>query len=141
MSGSDARRRQSRAAFTLMEVLLVLVILVVLGSLAVGMFTGAKAKADKNAAQVQVDSIADQCERYNMDMNQYPHGFEELMNNPGGPKASEWGGPYLSKEVPLDPWGNQYQILAPGQRHPDKVDVWSNGPDGQPGTQDDIYNH
>ncbi len=140
MSGAHAHRR-SRAAFTLMEVLLVLVILVVLGSLAVGMFTGAQRKANINAAQVQVDSIAHECERYNLDMNMYPPSLDALMTNPGGAKAADWAGPYLSKDVPLDPWGNQYMYQNPGARHPDKVDVWSYGPDGQNGTQDDIYNH
>ncbi|HTQ38113.1 MAG TPA: type II secretion system major pseudopilin GspG [Pirellulales bacterium] len=140
MSGIHARR-PSRAAFTLMEVLLVLVILVVLGSLAVGMFTGAQKRANLNAAQVQVEAISDQCERYNLDMNAYPTTLDQLFTNPGGPKADAWTGPYLTKEVPLDPWGNPYQIQSPGARHPDKVDVWSYGPDGQNGTQDDIYNH
>jgi general secretion pathway protein G len=134
-------RRSSRAAFTLMEVLLVLVILVVLGSLAVGMFTGAQKKANTDAAQAQVDSISQQCLLYNQDMNAFPPSLDALRVAPGGVNnANQWSGPYLDRDVPLDPWGNPYQYQFPGSRHPDKPDIWSWGPDMQNGTDDDIYN-
>ncbi|HZZ27385.1 MAG TPA: type II secretion system major pseudopilin GspG [Pirellulales bacterium] len=139
MSATGARR-QDRAAFTLIEVLLVLVILVIIGSIAVTNIIGAKAKADRNAAKVQVDTISKECDRFALDMGSYPNSLEMLFTNPGGAKASEWAGPYLDKEIPLDPWNNPYQIQFPGGRHPDRVDIFSWGPDGQAGTQDDIYN-
>ena len=52
----STRRRRAAAArgFTLMEVLLVLVILVILGSLAVGVFTNAQKKAQMDAARSQI---------------------------------------------------------------------------------------
>jgi len=134
---SSCTRRPSRAAFTLMEVLLVLVILVVLGSLAVGMFSGAKRRADKNAAQVQVDAIGDASERYNLDMGTFPAQLDDLINDPGNPN---WGGPYLNKAVPIDPWGNPYGYEQKGQHHNGlKPDVWSLGPNGV-NDAESIYN-
>ncbi|MCC7087061.1 MAG: type II secretion system major pseudopilin GspG [Pirellulales bacterium] len=132
-------RRQVRTAFTLMEVLLVLVILVVLGSLAVGMFTGTQKKALERTAQVQVDSYDHAAQRYQIEMFSFPPSLQDLRVNPSG--SPNWSGPYIDKDVPADPWGNPYQYDPQGPRHNnEKPDIWSYGPDGSPGTQDDIYN-
>jgi len=56
------------------------------------------------------------------------------------PNPSKWDGPYLDRDVPKDPWGNPYQYGSPGPYNPDSFDVWSLGPDGVNGTQDDIGN-
>ena len=46
----------------------------------------------------------------------------------------------MDSDVPLDPWDNPYQYMSPGIHNPDGFDVWSFGPDGINGTQDDIGN-
>jgi general secretion pathway protein G len=53
---------------------------------------------------------------------------------------AKWDGPYLDKTVPADPWGKPYQYASPGTHNADGYDVWSNGPDGVSGTDDDIGN-
>jgi general secretion pathway protein G len=132
-------RRQDRAAFTLMEVLLVLVILVVLGSLAVSVFSGTQRSAMMKAAQVQIDTWTGDCERYKLDMNSFPASLEDLRTNSTG--MPSWSGPYTDKQIPPDPWGNQYQYDPAGARHNgEKPDIMSNGPDGAAGTEDDILN-
>jgi general secretion pathway protein G len=132
-------RRQDRAAFTLMEVLLVLVILVVLGSLAVGMFTGTQKKALERSTQVQVDTYDSACMHYHTEMFSYPPSLQDLRVNTSG--SQNWSGPYIDKDVPNDPWGNPYQYDPQGPRHNgEKPDIWSYGPDAAAGTQDDIYN-
>jgi len=130
-------RRTPRAAFTLMEVLLVLVILVVLGSLAVGMFTGAQRRANINAAQVQVDAIDNALERYHLSMNNYPQDLTGLFQNPG---SDSWDGPYLTHEIPHDPWGADFHYEPGGQTYHQgtKPDVWSDGP---PQENKPIVNH
>jgi general secretion pathway protein G len=129
----------TRAAFTLMEVLLVLVILVVLGSLAVGMFTGTQRKALEQTAQIQVDAFDELCQRYHIHMFAYPPSLEDLRVNTSG--SPNWSGPYTDKDTPLDPWGNPYQYDPAGPRHNgEKPDIVSSGPDGSSGTPDDIYN-
>ena len=130
--------RRTRAAFTLMEVMLVLVILVVLGSLAVQMFTGQQRSANLRTAQVQVDAIDGALKSYYLAMSSYPADLNGLIQNPGN---DSWDGPYLSHEIPNDPWGGQYQYDASGsQFHPgqNRPDVWSNGP---PNENKPIFNH
>lgn len=134
------RQRTSRAAFTLMEVLLVLVILVIMGGLAVSVFTGSQKSAYIKSAQVQVDTLGHACEMYQLAMGQYPSALQDLRYAPSVANASNWSGPYIDKDVGVDPWQNPYQFQYPGSRHPDKPDIWSYGPDGQSGTEDDIYN-
>lgn len=129
-----------RAAFTLIEVLLVLIILVILGSLAINVFTGTQDRANFNAAKAQVGLLADPINRYRLDMNKYPQRLEDLWEEPSDSTLAEkWGGPYV-EQLKADPWGNPYQYSAEGKNNSNKYDFWSSGPDGQSGTDDDIGN-
>jgi general secretion pathway protein G len=138
-----ARRAQSRfvrTGFTLMEVLLVLVILVILASLAVNVFSGTQARADRNAAAAQIGFYKSAVERYRLDTRQYPDDLQSLVTQPSDARMAEkWGGPYMDK-IARDPWDNEYRFAAPGKHNPDSFDVWSVGPDGQDGSADDIGN-
>ena len=114
---NNQTRRGNRTApaggFTLMEVLLVLVILVVLASLAVNMFTGTQEKAEKDAAAAEVGLIKRGIEMYRFHTRQYPGDLQELVTKPSDAKlADRWGGPYLDK-VSTDPWDNEYRFAAP----------------------------
>lgn len=140
-----SRRRPRRAAFTLIEVLLVLVILVILGSLVGIQIRGAQKKALVNAAKSQVQAFDTPLQSYLLDMGQFPStasGLEGLRSAPGEAQGqgSKWDGPYLDKGVPQDPWGRAYQYASPGRHNTDAYDVWSVGPDGADGTDDDIGN-
>jgi general secretion pathway protein G len=76
---------------------------------------------------------------YRLDIGDYPTSLEELRMQPADAAAAErWAGPYLDREVPLDPWRRPYHYRYPGQHDPDMPDIWSAGPDGVDGTQDDI---
>jgi general secretion pathway protein G len=119
-----------------MEVLLVLVILVILGSMAGIFIRGAQKKARADAARAQIGLFENAIKMFEMHVQSYPattQGLEALVQ----PVADipGWAGPYLDKQVPLDPWNNPYQYeLA----NPDLYRVWSFGPDGVDGTDDDI---
>jgi len=65
------------------------------------------------------------------------NGMLELLQQPTG--ATNWHGPYLEK-LPVDPWGNKYFYEYPGKHNPNGYDLFSAGPDGKPGTDDDIVN-
>jgi len=134
------RRAAAARGFTLIEVLLVLIILVVIGSIVVPNLFGAKEKADINAARAQIAAVKGALRMYHLDMNKYPASLDELTTKPTGAGADKWGGPYLEDAVKPDPWSNKYQYLAEGKRNTGKFDLWSNGPDGQSGTDDDIGN-
>ena len=58
------------------------------------------------------------------------------------PNEAKWSGPYLRKDIPLDPWGRAYVYKFPGEKG--DYDLFSYGKDGQPGgtgENADITNH
>lgn len=134
---TDRKRRQG--GFTLVEVLLVLVILVIVASLAVTNLVPMQRKANINAAKTQIRAFKGPLAAYRLDVGDYPPSLEALRTPPADAAAAErWAGPYLDREVPLDPWHRPYQYRYPGQYDPDMPDIWSAGPDGIDGTQDDV---
>ncbi len=139
---TNATLRPSRAGFTLIELLLVLMILVVLGAVAVQFFGGTRNKALIDTAKTQVSQFEGAIDRYEFDIRKYPTKLEDLIEKPSDSAAAgRWPGKYLkSQTLPLDPWDAAYKYSAPGKKNSDSYDVWSVGPDGQDGTEDDIGN-
>ena len=135
--------RSWRAGFTLMEVMLVMVILVIIGSLAVATYSNSQRKAKLKAAKAQIDLFDTPLEMYQLDMDLYPttdQGLEALRAVPTNvSRPDKWEGPYLDKPVPDDPWDRPYQYLSPGIHNVDSYDIWSLGPDGVE-SDDDIRN-
>jgi len=140
------RRKRYRGGqpggFTLIEVLLVLVILVTLGAIAVPIFTGVGEDANKKAAKAQIQLFESAIDMFHFSTKQYPTALDELINPPSNATtAKRWTGPYLKENEGLvDPWDNPYKFDAKGKKNPNGYDVWSLGPDGQNGTEDDIGN-
>ncbi len=134
------RSKTRPTAFTLIEVLLVLIILVILGSLAASVFTGTQDKANVQATTVQIGLLEEPINRYRLSLNKYPEEIKDLWEPPTDSDEEEkWGSPYM-KKLGDDPWGNPYQYLAEGEKNEDSYDLWSYGPDGEDGTEDDIGN-
>ncbi len=135
-------RRRRRSGFTLMEVLLVLAILVILGSIVVANFSGVFSKAKVKAAKTQISELDKLVQMYMLDIGQAPPtdpGLEALRQPPPGlPDPSKWGPePYTNKPIPLDPWGNKYVYE---NINGTSYKITSPGPDGRLGTEDDISN-
>ena len=129
------RRRRSVAGFTLIEVLLVLVILVVLGSLVGVSIFNIQGQALEKAAKTQVENIEGAIKFYKLNLNTAPESLDNLLTQPSDDKGNKWKGPYLEEEsIPLDPWENEYQYEVNGAN----FKIWSMGPDGASGTEDDI---
>jgi general secretion pathway protein G len=133
---------RSHKAFTLMEVLLVLVILVVLGAIVVPMFSGIGDSANVKAATTQVGFLENAIDMFKFETKQLPGTLEDLVEEPSDAKlAKNWSGPYMKANKDLvDPWDNPYKYDAKGKKNQTSYDVWSTGPDGQDGTADDIGN-
>jgi general secretion pathway protein G len=128
------RRRRSRG-FTLMEVLLVVAILIILAGLATVAITRTYGGARKNAAKLDINTLSQTMDAYYLDIGSYPPTLEGLVTLPDGlANPAKWNGPYLQKGLPVDPWGNQYQYTNEGEH----FKIWSNGADGQSGTEDDV---
>jgi general secretion pathway protein G len=134
------RIRHNRRGFTLVEVLLVLVILVMLGSLAVGVYSQVQLKAMRKSTLSQINSFKTWIELYQQDMLNYPPDLYALISPDGVENPVRWQGPYLDvQQIPNDPWGSEYRYRYPGQ-FGFAYDLWSPGQDGTDGTEDDIGN-
>ncbi|MHA3774405.1 type II secretion system major pseudopilin GspG [Verrucomicrobiota bacterium sgz303538] len=135
------KRSSSMHAFTLVEMLLVLVILAVLAAIVIPKFSGRSQQAKETAAKSQISSIEMALDAFEVDTGFYPggnNGLNALVDPPSN--AQNWKGPYLKKGVPLDPWGNAYVYNYPGRNNPSGYDIMSMGPDGRAGGDDDITN-
>jgi general secretion pathway protein G len=144
MSRTDRRSSGGIAArgFTLIELLLVLVILGLLATIVVPRFVGQSKDAKIKVAITQIDSFKTALNTYEVKCGGFPtteEGLRGLIEQPSS--AKEWSGPYLdSSNVPNDPWGKPYHYTCPGQNNSNGYDISSDGPDGLPGTGDDIDN-
>lgn len=136
--------RRAQAGFTLAEILVVLVILGLLAGLVFTRVAGQTERARVQTARMQIAALEEAIRRFESDNGFYPEneqGLEALVEKPSvgrEPKNYAEGG-YLDRALPLDPWGGPFKYLAPGVRNRD-FDVWSAGPDGVDGTDDDIGN-
>lgn len=108
-------KRRAEAGFTLMELLVVLVIVGLLAAFVGPLIYQRISLAEQTAARSQIESFATALDTYLIDVSQFPtteQGLGSLRTNPG---EATWKGPYLRKEVPLDPWGASYVYRAPGR--------------------------
>lgn len=129
-----------RRAFTLIELLLVLVILGILAAIVVPKFAGRTDDARNAAAKTQIAGFSTSLDAYEVDTGSYPKGSEGLFDLVQAPSDVQgWKGPYM-KEVPVDPWGKPYVYVSPGRNNPSSYDIYSLGTDGREGTEDDITN-
>lgn len=136
--------RMSRSAFTILELLLVLVILAVLAGIVGSRFVGQSQSAKIKAARTQLENFNLALNRFEIDMGRFPtssEGMRVLVEKPGGDNAKAWQGPYLDGDaVPKDQWETPWNYRQPGQHRPEGFDLWSNGPDQREGGGDDIAN-
>jgi general secretion pathway protein G len=137
---------RKRDAFTLLELMIVLVILVLLAAVAGRRLFQSQKKAEINIVKAQIKELEGALQDYYLDVRSYPSSEDGLMSLIEAPSderaAKKWAGPYLSDSVlPVDPWDGDYAYEYPPTRNSDdKPDIWSNGPDGEPDTDDDIGN-
>lgn len=128
--------------FTLLEVMVVIVILGILAAMVVPNLIGNQEQAQIKRAIIDITSLENSLDRYKIDNFRYPsteQGLEALVSQTDIeplPRRFPSGG-YL-KRLQKDPWGNDYQLLNPGEQS--DMDIFSMGPDGEAGTDDDIGN-
>jgi general secretion pathway protein G len=143
------KRRLRRGGFTLIELLLVVGILALLGALVVPnlMRAGDDAKIDITKSLVgRSGNISSNLEKYRFHIGRYPEADEGLAALIERPKSVDrdderWRGPYVQGVDPFkDAWQNELNYKMPGEFNTDSFDLWSNGPDGKEGTEDDITN-
>jgi len=137
-------RFNSRSGFTLLEIMLVVVIIGMLITVAVVKLSGQSEKARLVAARNQIDSFKNALGIYELDNGVFPtgeQGLQALIAQPSGAALPNWKGPYLDPPViRKDPWGRDYIYRYPGQKIPNGYDLFSVGPNGIEGDDDDIGN-
>ncbi len=112
-----------------MEVLLVLVILVVLGSMAMMAYGPMQERAKVDQARSQIGLFKSPLELYRLHVGEFPttaEGLGALISDSGQPG---WSGPYIDPPIPTIPWNMPYQYEYPGRYNPDKPDIFSMGRD------------
>lgn len=140
------KKQRRKKGFTLIELLLVIILISILAAMIVPRFVGRSEKAKRSAAKADITAnLAVAMDLYELDNGQYPtteQGLRALSAKPELPPLPEnWQGPYVrSKKGFLDPWGNPYHYVCPGEQNSDGYDLFSLGQDGLEGTSDDILN-
>ncbi len=121
-------KHSKNKGFTLLELLIVIVILGLLASLVAPKMFGKVDSQSRKTAAAQMSMFETALDTFRLDTGSYPSTLEELRKS--GKKG--WDGPYLPKEVPLDPWGNPYIYAVPGDNGA-PYKLLSYGKDGKEG--------
>ena len=125
--------------FTLIEIMAVVLIIGMLSGIVGFAVFQQVDKARVVTARAQISRLESSLELYSMDNGRFPsteQGLEALIRRPSGspePMNYQPGGYLKGGELPLDPWGNEFQYESPGVNNPDSFDIWSLGKDGQTG--------
>jgi len=122
-----------QAGFTLIEVMVVVVILGILAAIVVPRVMDRPDAARIIKARADIRAMESALNLYKLDNFVYPNtdqGLVALVSKPAGtPEPRNWK-QYMDR-LPKDPWGNDYQYLAPGVQG--NIDIFSLGADGQLG--------
>lgn len=130
--GGEPRARRNQRGFTLLELLVVMVIIGLLAGYVGPKYFSQIGKSEVKAARAQLDALGKALDQFRLDTGHYPsteQGLATLVERPAN--EAKWAGPYLTKAVPLDPWGHPYVFIAPGEHG--EYDLLSYGKDGRPG--------
>jgi general secretion pathway protein G len=126
------RLHRRTRGFTLIELLVVVVIIGLLASYVGPKLFAQIGRSEAKVAKAQIGAFEKALDQYRIDMGHYPsteQGLGSLMTRPAS--EPKWAGPYLTKALPRDPWGRDYQYRNPGEHG--EFDLWSDGRDGRPG--------
>jgi general secretion pathway protein G len=135
-----SKRRNSMKGFTLIEVMIVIFIIGMIAALVIPNVGGSKSNAELKKAAIDIQNLENALQMYKLNANRFPtteQGLEALVSIPSiepVPRNYPEGG--IINRLPQDPWGGDYILLSPGEIKP--VEIYSVGPDGIDGTEDDI---
>jgi general secretion pathway protein G len=129
-------KTDARAGVTLIEMLVVVVIIALFAAVVAPSLFKQSDKARVTAAKQEISNLELALGQYKLDIGTFPtteQGLGALRQQPQG--VEQWHGPYLTKDLGLDPWSHPYVYKFPGD-HGDEPDIISYGADGQPGGTD-----
>ena len=139
------RNRRKNKAFTLVEVLVVIVLLALIASVYVPRMFRGMGEQKRKMARTKMANIESAIITFQLDCGRFPDdslGLEELITPPAD-LEEKWRGPYLKQSELLDPWENPYIYVEEGEINPGSFDLISYGAnreEGGEGDDEDIYN-
>ena len=131
-AGSKRMSMSANAGFTLLELLVVMVIIGLLAGYVAPRYFAQIGKAEVKVAKAQMDALEKSLEQYRLDTGHFPtqeQGLIAIVKKPAN--EPRWEGPYLKKDLPMDPWGRPYIYKMPGSKG--DFEISSLGKDGVPG--------
>ncbi len=146
MKRTVVNRSRTRAAFTLLEVLMVIVIIGILAAFVVPALMGTQEGAKEDMTRNAVTSgLVTPLELFRTHIGRYPtsdEGLAALVTQPDSEDVEgKWRGPYVQDIAKLkDAWGNEFVYVSPGEVNENSYDLSSPGRNGRPGDDDDITN-
>ena len=134
------RIRPGERGFTLIEIMIVVIIIGLLAALVAPKLFGKLTMAKQKSAKAQIELFGTALDAFRLDTGRYlttEEGLKALREKPSG--AENWDGPYLPKEIPLDPWGKPYIYKSPGEHGEyDLISFGLDGVEGGEGENQDI---
>jgi len=128
---NNMNRQKAQSGFTLIEILVVMGIIAMLAVMVAPNLFNQRAGAMRDGARSQISSLETALDAYRLDLNEYPDSLDGLMENDTG--RASWNGPYLRRNLPKDPWGNDFIYDADGRT----FTLISYGADGEQGGEED----
>ncbi|WP_137168493.1 type II secretion system major pseudopilin GspG [Salinimonas lutimaris] len=136
------KTRTKQNGFSLIEVMVVLLIIGIMASMVAPSILGNQEEAQLKKAAVDIQQLESGLEMYKLKNNRFPtteQGLDALVEEPTiEPLPRNYPSDGFIKRLPEDPWGNPYTLISPGELG--EIDIFSNGPDMEAGTDDDIGN-
>lgn len=131
----SSRPNGAASGFTLMELLVVMAIIALLVALIAPRLFGQVSASQVKATKAQIEFLSRSLDSFRLDNGRYPtqqEGLRVLVERPTG--LPNWAGPYLSKrQLPKDPWNNDFNYLHPATKGGIDYDLFSFGSDGKEG--------
>jgi general secretion pathway protein G len=130
----QTRSNRDQRGFTLLELLVVIAILGLLIGLVAPAALRQLGSARTSVARQSIERIGSVLDMYKLDVGTYPttdQGLRALVQQPAG--VTNWNGPYVKGDVPVDPWNHPYVYRDPSSRSAHDFDLCSNGPSGTGG--------